>query len=185
MPHQPGEIYLRPCVSSYGQWWPILDINPHIDPEIDETRLHVHVDERFLSDKVLASRKSAPEASPFLITCTKDVELFAYRKVRCYRTHAPKIPLLQQIDLEELEKSCRNLRMGSDLICPHQGAPLADAPIVSGCLQCPAHGMHWSQVTGKLTPLYTQTKHRFEREKVGLEAAIDAQIHQLKTLLNQ
>ena len=174
MPHQPGEIYLRPCVFTDGRWLPILDVNPHVDPELGEDKQHVHVDERFLSDDVLSLHKGSPEVSPYPIVRTEDVQFFSYRKVTCYRTHFLRVPGPQNLDLAQLEKACKDLRTGPDLICPHRGAPLHDAPVVSGCLQCPAHGLHWSQATGKLRPVHTEVARK-----------IDVLIENLTALINK
>ena len=179
MRYQVGKSYQRPCIQTEGQWLPILDLEPHDDLAIGIQEKHIHVDSRFLTNELLETREPHWAEGFIWAIFLEDIEAVELRELLCRRQHILRTPTYRLAGMAGAEKECQGDRVGSDLRCPHKGQILSDAPVIAGCWQCPAHGLHWSQATGGLVPVYSQIK----REQDELRSKIDAKMGRLEKLL--
>ena len=174
-----GEYYMRPCIKTEGVWLPILELEPHDDLAIGIEKQHVHVDSRFLGDEVLASREPSWAKGFIWAVFLEEIQAVELRQLLCQRQHILRIPTYRLAGMAGAEEVCRGEKVGPDMRCPHKGQKLDDAPVIGGCWQCPAHGLHWNQSTGELIPVYIQLK----QDQDALAVKVDAAIHRLEALL--
>lgn len=136
-PLEMGQTYLVDTVKIQDHALPVLG-----PAHMDETTLHLHLDQRFMGKKLL--RK-------FGIALLLNEELpIAPRPMQCVRQQ-PEIPVI----LSKYREIYKNSKMKNRL-CPHQGTYLGNVQPINGCVTCPMHGLSFHCNTGENVDTPTQ-----------------------------
>lgn len=177
-----GERYMCPALemTSKGMpgpmWIPILG-TPHDDPELGNFSVHVHCDERFLTEEMVEFVRDRRQGQNILNTILVsriegcDPRQAAHRAewastvqrrpFRCVRTCVDRErdnPSARHpgSSLEWLMLEMEMIRHRVDprcMVCPHKGMPLSGVPARNGIIVCPGHMLRWREGTGELVPI--------------------------------
>lgn len=158
-----GRYYSVPCVKvpesiptlvggfRSGDWIPILG-SLHSDPEIGADYLHYHYDRRFCKDRIPARSVLAFGVPGQKLLWPNADTVVRWRWRKCYRAIDNAFADFSQAriikKLEDIHEKCR---LQSNNLCPHRNISLNGIPTDdNGNVTCPAHGLTWNKVSGKL-----------------------------------
>lgn len=137
-------VYGKNNVLTADLWLPIIGTR-HTDPDIGMPLEHLHYDFRFISPKYrvkigLVNHSEQQTIVPIHYgECDQGM-----RPRRCWQSHAVRFTAPKNLEHEF------GPRKMTCAVCPHQGTPLHTVAPVDGKITCPAHGLIWDVVTGKL-----------------------------------
>lgn len=124
----------------------------HTDPDIGFPNEHLHIDWRFLEEKIFRQFARVDDTGlsfPLVrILLSKQVEGSLGKVALQYKRH---IPFEKRFWWPKLEEKYKNSTMKNN-VCPHRGIICKNANAFNGVVVCSGHGLAWSMLDGRMVP---------------------------------